>query len=82
MSRVTPCRPPGGCSSPWQKSHCIPLSDAVEIVERFTPADDGSRLDYTLRVDDRASFTQPVEFAKFWLFLPEVGVEPYECLEG
>ncbi|HEY5665634.1 MAG TPA: DUF6152 family protein [Gammaproteobacteria bacterium] len=58
----------------------IPLTEAVEIVERFTPAADGSRLDYEMTVSDPNTFTEPVELSKYWLWLPQVMVEPYECL--
>ena len=57
----------------------IPHSDAVELVERFTPSVDGSRLDYTMTVTDPATFTEPVVLEKYWLWLPDVQVEPYEC---
>ena len=57
----------------------IPQSDAVELVERFTPSVDGSRLDYALTVTDAATFTQPVVMDKYWLWIPGVQVEPYDC---
>ena len=57
----------------------IPQSDAVELVERFTPSVDGSRLDYVLTVTDAATFTQPVVMDKYWLWIPGVRVEPYDC---
>ena len=57
----------------------IPQSDAVELVERFTPSVDGSRLDYVLTVTDAATFTQPVVMDKYWLWIPGVRVESYEC---
>ena len=58
----------------------IPLSDAVEIVERFTPSDDGARLDYHVTVTDPATFTEPVEIGKHWIWSPGVEVEPFECV--
>jgi len=57
----------------------IPLTTAAEIVERFTLSADGSRLDYTMIVTDPATFTEPVELEKYWLWFPEVVVEPYAC---
>ena len=51
----------------------------MELVERFTPSVDGSRLDYALTVTDAATFTQPVVMDKYWLWIPGVRVEPYEC---
>ncbi len=57
----------------------IPLSDSVEIVERFTPSEDGSRLGYRMTVTDPATFTEPVVLDKHWLSLPGIQVHPYEC---
>jgi hypothetical protein len=57
----------------------IRQSPAVEIVERFTPAADGSRLDYEMTITDRATFTRPVVLRQHWLWLPTVTLLPYEC---
>ncbi|HEX7237278.1 MAG TPA: DUF6152 family protein [Gammaproteobacteria bacterium] len=57
----------------------IRQSPAVEIVERFTPSADGSRLDYEMTVTDPATFTQPVVLTQHWLWLPSVKLLPYEC---
>ena len=58
----------------------IPLTDAAEMVERFTLSADGSRLDYTLTVTDPNTFTEPVALEKYWLWFPEVTVSPYDCV--
>jgi hypothetical protein len=57
----------------------IRQSPAVEIVERFTPTADGSRLDYEMTVTDPATFTRPVVLKQYWLWLPGVQLLPYEC---
>ena len=57
----------------------IRQSPAVEIVERFAPTADGSRLDYEMTVTDPATFTRPVVLAQHWLWLPSVQLLPYEC---
>jgi hypothetical protein len=57
----------------------IPLTDSAEFVERFILAEDGSRLDYQLTVTDPNTFTEAVELEKYWLYIPGVIVEPYEC---
>ena len=57
----------------------IPQSEQSVIVERFTLAADGSRLDYTLAVTDPVNFTEPVMLEKHWLYHPEVTVEPFQC---
>ena len=60
----------------------IRLSDEVEIVERFTPSEDGSELAYEITVTDPATFTEPVVMNKAWVWLPDVQIEPYECAAG
>jgi hypothetical protein len=57
----------------------IRQSPAVEIVERFTPTADGSRLDYEMTVTDPVTFTRPVVLRQYWLWLPSVTLLPYEC---
>lgn len=57
----------------------IPQSPNVTIVERFTPTDDGSRLDYEMTVTDPVNFTRPVVLGQHWLWLPSVRLLPYEC---
>jgi Family of unknown function (DUF6152) len=57
----------------------IPLSKHSEMLERFTPSKDGSRLDYTLTVTDSTTFTKPVTLSKFWVWYPQMKVEPYKC---
>ncbi len=59
----------------------IPLNDGVTMRETFTLQDDGARLYYTLTVNDRMTFTEPVTLDKSWVWLPEVTVEPFECTE-
>jgi hypothetical protein len=57
----------------------IRQSPGVEIVERFTPSADGSRLDYEMTVTDPKTFTRPVVLTQYWLWLPSVTLLPYEC---
>ena len=57
----------------------IRQSPAVEIVERFTPTADGSRLEYEMTVTDAATFSRPVVLRQHWLWLPSVTLLPYEC---
>ena len=65
---------------PWFNQLGIPQSDASVVIERFTPTDDGSRLDYTLTVNDPVIFTEPVTLEKFWLYLPNQRIERYDCV--
>ena len=67
-------------SWPFFDSVGIPQSEAAVLVERYTPSEDGTRLDFTMTVTDPATFTEPVEVGKTWLALPGNQVEPYECV--
>lgn len=63
----------------WYDTVGIPMSDDAQIVERFTLAEDGSRRDWQMTVTDAATFTEPVQVEKYFLYIPSVEVEPYEC---
>ncbi len=58
----------------------VPLSDDVHILERFTVTENGGRLDYEMTVTDEWAFTEPVVLSKYWVYIPDVQVEPYECI--
>ena len=64
---------------PWFDVVGIPQTLDSEMVERFTLSEDGSRLDYSLTVTDPANFTEPVTVSKFWVWYPEMTVEPFQC---
>lgn len=57
-------------------------SEALELVERFSLNEDGSRLRYTLLATDPATFTEPVELDKEWLWRPGEVVRPFQCVAG
>jgi hypothetical protein len=57
----------------------IPLSVDAVLEERFAPSVDGARLDYTLKVTDAATFTEPVELSKTFIWRPEITRGAYEC---
>lgn len=56
-----------------------PQTPAVEIVERFTPNADYTRLDYVATVTDPATFTAPVELTTYWYWAPGEQIKPYNC---
>lgn len=58
----------------------IPASDQIEMLERFMPAADGARLDYSMTVTDPITFTEPVSIGKHWIWSPGVKVEAFECV--
>ena len=62
------------------KGSGIRTSSDISFVEQFTPTRDGGRLEYQLIITDPATFTEPVELKKAWVWLPDVAVEPYNCI--
>ncbi len=63
----------------WFDQEGIPQSDALELVERFTPSADGYTLDYTVTATDPAIFTEPVVLDRSWIWVPGEEVHPFEC---
>ena len=59
----------------------IPLSEDVEIHERFVLSADQRRLEYEMTVIDPATFTEPVTMTNYWLWQPGEAVKPYNCIE-
>ena len=64
---------------PYFDGRGIPISPGAEYEERFTVSDDGKRLNYTVLVADPTTFTEPVLLDRFWLWVPGVQVERYDC---
>jgi len=56
-----------------------PFSPDMLLVERFAPAEDGSRLNYTLNVTDPESFTESFEVERYWEWRPEITIGAYDC---
>lgn len=59
----------------------VPQSEASVFVERFTMADDESRLSLSFSMSDAVAFTRTVTAENYtrWQWLPGAAVEPYEC---
>ncbi len=66
---------------PYLDPSGVPLGPSATIIERFTPAPDGTRLGYTMTVTDPATFTQPLELTRSWVWRPGETVKPYNCVE-
>jgi hypothetical protein len=58
-----------------------PQSEQIEVVERFTPNADYTRLDYTLTTTDPVNFERPFDLKRYFVWKPENTVHPYECLD-
>ena len=55
-----------------------PLSEAVEIVERFVLSEDQTRLDFEVTVTDPFTFTRPARLVGYWLALGDT-LPRYDC---
>jgi hypothetical protein len=66
---------------PYLNNKGVPLSANARFVERFTPAPDGSKLDYALTITDPGSLLAPAEFRRIWVWRPGEKVLPYRCVE-
>lgn len=58
-----------------------PHSSATHLIERFTPSSGGNRLDFSLRIEDPDTFTEPFELERYWVWRPEIEVGSYACNE-
>lgn len=58
----------------------IPASEQIEMIERFMPSADGARLDYTIKVTDPLTFTEPVTVGKHWIWSPGVELGNFDCI--
>ena len=69
-------------SYPYLDEHGTPQSDAVEVLERFTPSPDGRSLAWTATVTDPETLTEPVvAFTTRWEWVPGEEIQPYDCAE-
>ena len=59
-----------------------PQSPAARYVERFVPSEDGSRLDYRITVIDPDTFTETFDLTRYFVWRPELVVNPYDCVIG
>ena len=57
-----------------------PQSASARYVERFVPTDDSSRLNYRITVVDPDTFTETFELSRYFVWRPELVVNPYDCL--
>ncbi|HEY8518722.1 MAG TPA: DUF6152 family protein [Gammaproteobacteria bacterium] len=59
----------------------VPQSEQMRIVERFMPNPTYERLDYELTVYDPVYFTEPFTLTRYFVWKPEMTVQPYNCLD-
>jgi len=56
-----------------------PQTTNISVVERFTLSEDQRRLDYRISFDDPATFTEPFDLNRYFIWRPEIAVEPWDC---
>jgi hypothetical protein len=66
-------------NEPYLNNTGAPMSPAAKLVERFAPSADGSRLNYTLVINDPESLTTSVEGKRSWVWRPDERVMPFDC---
>ena len=59
----------------------VPHSEEIRIVERFTPTEDFSRLDYRATVTDPDYFDGTFDVTRYFAWQPGDFVQPYECVD-
>ncbi len=64
---------------PYFDNAGTPLSENVEIVERFTLSEDQTRLDFEVTVTDPSTFTRPAVLTGYWLALGDT-IARYDCV--
>ncbi len=66
-------------SWPYLDNRGLPLSEEARLQERYTVSPDGRRLYLELTVTDPQYLSEPLELDRFWLWIPENTVQPYNC---
>lgn len=59
-----------------------PLTEEIEVVERFTLNNENDQLDYSAVITDPATFAEPATVRGSWYWVPGEVVKPYECAVG
>ncbi|MGI9258345.1 MAG: DUF6152 family protein [Gammaproteobacteria bacterium] len=66
-------------SWPYLDNRGLPLSQEARLQERYTVSPDGRRLYLDMTVTDPQFLSEPIELDRFWLWIPENTVQPYNC---
>jgi Family of unknown function (DUF6152) len=70
-----------GIAWPYLEYDGTPLSPDASLIERFTPTDDGTRLNYSVIITDPIYLSAPAEATRSWVARPNESVKPFECEE-
>ena len=69
----------GRIDFPYLDDAGTPMSAGVQMLERFTVSEDGSRLDYELTVTDPENLVEPAIWDSAWSWVPGTEIRPFEC---
>jgi len=64
---------------PYLDDEGTPMSNEVEMIERFTVSEDGSELDYEITVTDPRNLVEPAVWDSAWSWVPGTEIRPFEC---
>ena len=68
-----------GISWPYIAPTGLPQGPSSSMVERFTPSQDSTRLEYTVTITDPDTFTVPAVLKRAWVWNPNERVQKYGC---
>jgi uncharacterized protein DUF6152 len=64
---------------PYSDDLGTPQSKDATVLERYTPSDDGTRLETEVTVTDPATYTEPLVRRGWMSFEPDESIKPYRC---
>jgi hypothetical protein len=64
---------------PYFNDDGVPMSEDLEIIERFTISDDEQTLEWHATVTDPENFSAPIEMTAHWRWVPGETIKPWEC---
>ena len=65
---------------PYLDDAGTPMSADVEMTERFTLSENGTRLDYEVTIIDPLNLAEPAVEDAAWRWVPGTEISPYECI--
>ena len=68
-----------GIEASYLYSDGTPQSRSISLVERFDIAAGEQRLNYRISISDPESFTETLEFSRYWVWQPDIRIQPYSC---
>ena len=68
-----------GVEASYLYSDGTPQSRSIRLVERFEMNEAEDRLNYELSITDPESYTETLEFSRYWVWQPDIRIQPYDC---